>query len=48
MAQAIAALHYLSIFLLFALLGIEHLQFKQPLDLARAAPLNSTRLALTP
>ena len=39
MAQAIAALHYLSIFLLFALLGIEHLQFKQPLDLARARRL---------
>ena len=39
MAQAIAALHYLSILLLFALLGIEHLQFKQPLDLARARRL---------
>ena len=39
MAQAIAALHYLSILLLFALLAIEHLQFKQPLDLARARRL---------
>ncbi len=40
MAQAIAAyLHYLSIFVLFALLSIEHLQFKLPLDLTRARRL---------
>lgn len=40
MAQAIAAyLHFLSIFVLFALLSIEHLQFKLPLDLARARKL---------
>ncbi len=40
MAQAIAAyLHFLSIFVLFALLSIEHLQFKLPLDLARARRL---------
>ena len=40
MAEAIAAyLHYLSIFVLFALLGIEHVQFKLPLDLARARSL---------
>ncbi len=40
MAQAIAAyLHYLSIFVLFALLSIEHLQFKLPLDLPRARQL---------
>ena len=40
MAQAIVAyLHYLSIFVLLALLGIEHVQFKLPLDLARARSL---------
>lgn len=40
MAQAIAAyLHYLSIFVLLALLSIEHLQFKLPLDLTRARQL---------
>lgn len=40
MAQAIAAyLHFLSIFALFALLCIEHLQFKLPLDLQRARRL---------
>jgi putative membrane protein len=46
MAQAIAAyLHYLSIFLLFALLSIEHIQFKLPLDLARARSLMITDIA---
>lgn len=40
MAAAIAAyLHYLSIFLLFALLTLEHQLFKRPLDLARARSL---------
>ncbi|MDA7085025.1 DUF2214 family protein [Pseudomonas sp. SA3-5] len=40
MAEAIAAyLHYLSIFLLFALLTLEHQLFKLPLDLARAHSL---------
>src|SRR3990167_4194629 len=40
MAEAIAAyLHYLSIFLLFALLTLEHGLFKQPLDLQRARRL---------
>ncbi|MHA6492398.1 DUF2214 family protein [Pseudomonas borbori] len=40
MGEAIAAyLHYLSIFLLFALLSIEHVQFKLPLDVARARRL---------
>lgn len=40
MAQAIAAyLHFLSIFALFALLCIEHVQFKLPLDLQRARRL---------
>lgn len=40
MAQAIAAyLHFLSIFALFALLSIEHVQFKLPLDLQRARRL---------
>ncbi|PTQ71080.1 DUF2214 family protein [Pseudomonas sp. GV071] len=40
MAAAIAAyLHYLSIFLLFALLTLEHQLFKLPLDLARARSL---------
>lgn len=40
MAQALAAyLHFLSIFALFALLSIEHVQFKLPLDLARARRL---------
>src|SRR6218665_1924738 len=40
MAAAIAAyLHYLSIFLLFALLTLEHHLFKLPLDLARARSL---------
>lgn len=38
--QALAAhLHYLSIFLLLALLGIEHVQFKLPLDLHRGRSL---------
>ena len=40
MAEAIAAyLHYLSIFLLFALLTLEHRLFKLPLDLERARSL---------
>ncbi|WP_372876341.1 DUF2214 family protein [Pseudomonas sp.] len=40
MAEAIAAyLHYLSIFLLFALLTLEHQLFKRPLDLSRARSL---------
>ncbi|MGY4531514.1 putative membrane protein [Pseudomonas sp. TE3786] len=40
MAAAIAAyLHYLAIFLLFALLTLEHQLFKLPLDLARARSL---------
>lgn len=46
MGQAIAAyLHYLSIFLLFALLSIEHVQFKLPLDLRRARGLIITDVA---
>jgi putative membrane protein len=40
MAEAIAAyLHYLSIFVLFALLTLEHQLFKLPLDLQRARSL---------
>jgi putative membrane protein len=40
MGEAIAAyLHYLSIFLLFALLTLEHQLFKRPLDLPRARSL---------
>lgn len=40
MGEAIAAyLHYLSIFLLFALLALEHQLFKRPLDLPRARSL---------
>jgi putative membrane protein len=38
-------LHYLSIFLLFALLSIEHVQFKLPLDISRARRLIITDLA---
>lgn len=46
MGQALAAyLHYLSIFLLFALLSIEHVQFKLPLDLRRARGLIITDVA---
>jgi len=46
MASAIVAyLHYLSIFVLFALLGIEHVQFKAPLDSARARSLMITDIA---
>lgn len=41
----IAYLHYLSIFVLFALLSIEHVQFKLPLDLARARSLIITDIA---
>jgi putative membrane protein len=40
MGEAIVAyLHYLSIFLLFALLTLEHQLFKRPLDLPRARSL---------
>lgn len=46
MSQAILAyLHYLSIFLLFALLSVEHVQFKLPLDLLRARSLMITDIA---
>ena len=46
MAQALAAyIHYLSIFVLFALLAIEHVQFRLPLDLRRARSLIITDLA---
>ena len=46
MAQAIAAyLHYLSIFVLFALLSVEHIQFKLPLDLSRVRSLMITDIA---
>jgi putative membrane protein len=46
MAQAIVAyLHYLSIFVLFALLSVEHIQFKLPLDLSRARSLMITDIA---
>ena len=46
MSQAILAyLHYLSIFVLFALLSIEHVQFKLPLDLRRARSLMITDIA---
>lgn len=46
MAQAIAAyLHYLSIFVLFALLTMEHVQFKLPMDLQRARSLFITDIA---
>lgn len=46
MTQAILAyLHYLSIFVLFALLSVEHVQFKLPLDLLRARSLMITEIA---
>ncbi len=46
MGQALAAyLHYLSIFVLFALLSVEHVQFKLPLDLRRARSLIITDIA---
>ncbi len=46
MGEAIAAyLHYLSIFVLFALLTIEHVQFRLPLDLQRARSLFRTDIA---
>jgi putative membrane protein len=46
MAQALVAyLHYLSIFVLFALLSVEHIQFKLPLDLTRARSLIITDIA---
>ncbi|RJG13303.1 DUF2214 family protein [Pseudomonas cavernicola] len=46
MAEAIAAyLHYLSIFLLFALLVLEHRLFKLPLDLERARSLTRVDIA---
>lgn len=46
MAEAIAAyLHYLSIFVLFALLTFEHVQLKLPLDLPRARSLMRVDIA---
>jgi putative membrane protein len=46
MGQAVAAyLHFLSIFLLFALLTLEHRLFKLPLDLERARSLVRIDLA---
>ncbi|MGE6793210.1 DUF2214 family protein [Pseudomonas guineae] len=46
MGQALVAyLHYLSVFLLFALLSIEHVQFKLPLNLRRARSLIITDIA---
>jgi putative membrane protein len=40
MTQALLAyLHYLSIFVLFALLSVEHVQFRLPLDASRAKRL---------
>lgn len=46
MSEAILAyLHYLSIFLLFAMLTVEHVQFKLPLDLLRARSLMITDIA---
>ncbi|WP_342243786.1 DUF2214 family protein [Pseudomonas sp. OTU5201] len=46
MGQAIAAyLHFLSIFVLFALLVLEHRLFKLPLDLERARSLVSIDIA---
>ncbi|WP_263140719.1 DUF2214 family protein [Pseudomonas sp. RIT-PI-AD] len=46
MAQALAAyLHYLSIFILFALLTLEHRLFRLPLDLDRARDLARVDIA---
>lgn len=46
MGQALVAyLHYLSVFLLFALLSIEHVLFKLPLNLRRARSLIITDIA---
>lgn len=46
MTQALLAyLHYLSIFVLFALLSIEHVQFRLPLEVGRARRLIFTDLA---
>lgn len=46
MGQAVAAyLHFLSIFVLFALLALEHRLFKLPLDLERARSLVRIDLA---
>ncbi|AVO53998.1 DUF2214 family protein [Ectopseudomonas mendocina] len=44
-AAIVAYLHYLSIFALFALLSIEHVLFKAPLDLSRARSLMITDIA---
>lgn len=44
-AALVAYLHYLSIFALFALLSIEHVLFKAPLDLSRARSLMITDIA---
>ncbi|MDZ4191685.1 MAG: DUF2214 family protein [Pseudomonas sp.] len=43
-AAFVAYLHFLSIFALFALLSIEHVLFKAPLDLSRARSLMITDL----
>lgn len=45
MAALVAYLHFLSIFALFALLSVEHVLFKAPLDLRRARSLVITDLA---
>ena len=45
MAALVAYLHFLSIFALFALLSVEHVLFKTPLDLRRARSLVITDLA---
>ena len=45
MAAALGAyLHFLEIFALFALLSVEHVLFKAPLDLSRARSLMITDL----
>ena len=43
-AALVAYLHFLAIFALFALLSVEHVLFKAPLDLARARSLMITDL----
>lgn len=45
MAALVAYLHFLSIFALFALLSVEHVLFKAPLDLRRARSLMLADLA---
>jgi putative membrane protein len=44
-AALVAYLHFLAIFALFALLSVEHVLFKAPLDLRRARSLMLTDLA---